>query len=145
MDISEKQQYIFGSLFLLANKLQVIGDQYLGEDGMTTKQWFLTAIISHFGDNQPTLTGVAELMGSSRQNVKQLALKLADKDFLRIEKDEQDARAVRLKLTDRSQVFWNNRRELDSQFITDLFSGLNEEEINLTASSFKKLLEKIQK
>jgi len=38
-------------------------------------------------------------MGSSRQNVKQLALKLEENDYLKIEKDENDARVIRLKLT----------------------------------------------
>lgn len=141
----DQQRYIFGSLFLLANKLQVIGDQYLGKDDMTTKQWFLTVMISQFRDNPPTLSEVAELMGSSRQNVKQLALKLEEKEFLRIEKDEQDARALRLKLTEKSQVFWEKRENQDNQFIIELFSSFNEEEINTMANCFGKLVEKIEK
>ncbi|MFT9493548.1 MarR family winged helix-turn-helix transcriptional regulator [Anaerosolibacter sp.] len=141
----DQQRYIFGSLFLIANKLQVIGDQYLGKDDMTTKQWFLTVMISQFRDNPPTLSEVAELMGSSRQNVKQLALKLEEKEFLRIEKDEQDARALRLKLTEKSQVFWEKRENQDNQFIIELFSSFNEEEINTMANCFGKLVEKIEK
>ncbi|MDF2547649.1 MAG: transcriptional regulator [Anaerosolibacter sp.] len=141
----DQQRYIFGSLFLLANKLQVIGDQYLGKDDMTTKQWFLTVMISQFRDNPPTLSEVAELMGSSRQNVKQLALKLEEKEFLRIEKDEQDARALRLKLTEKSQVFWAKRENQDNQFIIELFSSFNEEEINTMANCIGKLVEKIEK
>ncbi|MCX7921892.1 MAG: MarR family transcriptional regulator [Clostridia bacterium] len=144
IDFLEKQRFIFGSLFLLANKLQVIGDQYLGKDGMTTKQWFLTVMISQFRDNHPTLSEVAELMGSSRQNVKQLALKLEEKDFLKIEKDEQDARALRLKLTEKSQEFWEKRQEQDNQFIEELFKDFSEEEVNIISSSFRKLFEKIE-
>jgi Transcriptional regulators len=87
--------------FFWSNKFQVIGDQYLGREGITTKQWFLTAMISQFGDKAPTLSEVGELMGSSRQNVKQLALKLEEKGFLTIEKDEQDSRALRLRLTEK--------------------------------------------
>lgn len=145
MEILEKQKYIFGSLFLLANKLQVTGDQYMGRDGMTTKQWFLTAMISQFGDNPPTLSEVADLMGSSRQNVKQLALKLEEKDFLRIEQDEHDARALRLKLTEKSQEFWDKREDKDSQFISDLFEDFNQEEIDVLYNGFNKLFEKIEK
>jgi DNA-binding MarR family transcriptional regulator len=139
MDISEKRKLIFGSIFLLANRLQVMGDQYLEKEGMTTKQWFMTAMISQFGKNPPTLSEVAELMGSSRQNVKQLALKLEEKEFLKIEKDLHDARALRLKLTDKSQAFWDKRQEQDEQFIKDIFEGLGEEEIDMMLKSFKKL------
>jgi DNA-binding MarR family transcriptional regulator len=145
MDILEKQKYIFGSLFLIANKLQVIGDQYMGQDGITTKQWFLTAMISQFGDNPPTLSEVADLMGTSRQNVKQLALKLEEKDFLKIEKDEQDARALRLKLTEKSKEFWEEREDKDSEFIKDLFEDFSQEEVEVISRGFNKLFEKIEK
>jgi DNA-binding MarR family transcriptional regulator len=145
MDNMDKQKFIFGGLFLLANKLQVIGDQHLGKEDMTTKQWFLTAMISQFGDKAPTLSEVGELMGSSRQNVKQLALKLKEKGFLTIEKDDQDFRALRLKLTEKSRVFWGEREEKDNEFIVSLFNNFNEDEINVMFSSFSKLAENIDK
>jgi MarR family transcriptional regulator, transcriptional regulator for hemolysin len=143
MDILEKQKYIFGSMFLLANKLQVVGDQYMDRDGMTTKQWFLTAMISQFGENSPTLSEVADIMGTSRQNVKQLALKLEEKEFLKIEKDEQDARALRLKLTEKSKDFWEKREDKDSQFIKELFQDFTSEEIEVMSKGFNKLAKKI--
>lgn len=145
MNNLDKQKYIFGSLFLLANKLQVIGDQYMGRDGMTTKQWFLTAMISQFGDNPPTLSEVADLIGSSRQNVKQLALKLEEKEFLKIEQDEHDARALRLKLTEKSQAFWEKREDKDGQFIRDLFEHFSQEETEVMYKGFSKLFEKVEK
>lgn len=145
MDTIDKHKYIFGSLFLLANKMQVIGDRYLGRDGITTKQWFLTVVLSQFGDNFPTLSEVAELMGSSRQNVKQLALKLGEKGFLTIQKDEQDARALRLILTEKSKTFWANRQKQDDQFVEDLFKDFSEEEADIIYSGFGKLFEKIGK
>ncbi|MBC2582152.1 MarR family winged helix-turn-helix transcriptional regulator [Clostridium sp. DJ247] len=144
MDIISKQKYIFGNLFLLANKLQVIGDQYLSEDDMTIKQWFLTVMILQFGDNPPTLSKVAELMGSSRQNVKQLTLKLKEKDFLTMEKDEQDARATRLKLTEKSQLFWEKRQNKDDEFIRNLFIDFSEEETDILFRGFNKLFKKIK-
>lgn len=145
MDILEKQTYIFGNMFLLANKLQVIGDHHMDRDGMTTKQWFLTAMISQFGENPPTLKELADLMGSSRQNVKQLALKLEEKEFLKIEQDKQDARALRLKLTKKSLEFWESREDKDKQFIKDLFEDFSQAEINIMFQGFSKLSETIKK
>jgi DNA-binding MarR family transcriptional regulator len=145
MDNIDKQKFIFGSLFLLANKLQAIGDKYLGKDEITTKQWFLTAMISQFKDKAPTLSEVGELMGSSRQNVKQLALKLEEKGFLMIEKDEHDSRALRLKLTEKSEIFWSKREEKDNEFIMDLFNNFDENEINIMFNTFNKLAENLNK
>jgi DNA-binding MarR family transcriptional regulator len=145
MDILDKQKFIFGSLFLIANKLQVIGDQYLGKDNMTMKQWLLTVMVSQFPDAPPTLGEVAELMGSSHQNAKQLALKLREKGFLNIEKDAKDGRVIRLRLTQKSLDFWKDREDMDNKFVVDLFSDFTEEEINAMCSGFNKLFEKIQK
>ncbi|HYF75040.1 MAG TPA: hypothetical protein VD757_00520 [Candidatus Nitrosocosmicus sp.] len=145
MEELNKRKHIFGSIFLLANRLQVVGDQYLGRDDITTKQWFLHVMISQFGDNPPTLSTVAELMGSSRQNVKQLALKLEEKGFLTIQKDEQDARALRLKETDKSRVFWEKRKKQDDEYIEDLFKDLSPEEIDIILKGFGKLFKKVEK
>jgi len=88
MDILDKQKYLFANFFLLANKLQVIGDFHLANDGITTKQWFLILIISQFKEKPPMITDVANLMGTSRQNVKQLALKLEEKDWSEVQVEQ---------------------------------------------------------
>lgn len=143
MNSMDKQQYIFGNIFLLANKLQVKGDQFLAQDDMTLRQWFLTVMILRFKDKHPTLGEVSELMGSSHQNVKQLALKLQEKEFLKIEKDPLDGRAIRLKLTQKSREYWKAREEEGNQFIKDLFQDLTEEEINVLCKSYVKIFDRI--
>jgi len=145
MDILDKQKYLFANFFLLANKLQVIGDFHLANDGITTKQWFLILIISQFKEKPPMITDVANLMGTSRQNVKQLALKLEEKGFLNIEKDKEDSRTLRLKLTEKNQWFWERRQEKDCNFIMDIFKCLSAEEINMMYQGFNKLLNEINK
>lgn len=145
MEFVDKQKFIFGSIFLLANKLQVLGDQYFSENHMTVKQWLLTVVILQFQNGPPTLSEVAELMGSSRQNVKQIALKLERKGFLTIEKDDKDARAIRLRLTEKSYDFWEERADRDEQYVVELFRDLSEEEINAMFSGMEKLFKKIEK
>ncbi|MEL7596912.1 MAG: MarR family transcriptional regulator [Clostridiaceae bacterium] len=144
MESIYKKKLIFGSLFLLANRLQVIGDKYLEKEGITTKQWLLIVMIAQFADSIPTLSEVAQIMGSSRQNVKQLALRLQEKGFVSIKKDERDSRVLRLKLTEKSTVFWEERREKDEQFIIDIFNGLSEEEIHIMCNGFNKLFGNIE-
>jgi DNA-binding MarR family transcriptional regulator len=141
----DKQEFIFGAIFDMANKLQVLGDRHLGQDGMTTKQWFLTLIIEQFGDHPPTLGEVTQKMGSSHQNVKQLALKLEKKGFLSIEKDLHDSRVLRLRLTPESRAFWDNRIKQDEQFIENLFVGMTVKEVKDLYTGVNTLYQRILK
>ena len=120
-DILEKQKLIFGSIFLLSNKLQVIMDRDLARYDLTAKQWFLTAIMEEFFNSPPTLSELAEAMGSTHQNVKQIALKLQKRDLLEMQKDEKDRRATRLKLTEKSYAFWDKRQEQSKSFLNEFF------------------------
>lgn len=144
MNNQDKQKYIFGSLFLLANKLQVKGDAYLADDEMTTKQWFLIVMISQFKDTPPMLSEVANLMGSTRQNVKQLALKLEEKGFLVIEKDQSDNRILRLRLTEKNNKFWDKRDAKDNSFVENLFKNFTKEEIDVMYHGIEKMLEAVK-
>ncbi|EOC99974.1 Transcriptional regulator, MarR family [Caldisalinibacter kiritimatiensis] len=83
-------------------------------------------------------------MGTSRQNVKQLAVKLQQKGFLAIDKDKKDSRALRLKLTQKNQWFWKKREEKDRNFIINLFKNLSEEEVSVMYDVVNKLLDKVE-
>ncbi len=128
MEEVNKKQFIFGSIFLLANRLQMIGDR--DNQDITMKQWFLIVMISQFGETSPRLNEVAEFMGSSRQNIKQLALKLEQRGFLHIEKDKHDSRAIRLKVTAVCKVFFKERQDREIAFLKELYKDLSEEEID---------------
>ncbi|KJS22307.1 MAG: hypothetical protein VR72_06405 [Clostridiaceae bacterium BRH_c20a] len=144
-DILEKQKLIFGSIFLLSNKLQVIMDRDLARYDLTAKQWFLTAIMEEFFNSPPTLSELAEAMGSTHQNVKQIALKLQKRDLLEMQKDEKDRRATRLKLTEKSYAFWDKRQEQSKSFLNEFFEDLSEEELNIMCYGLNKLYEKLLK
>lgn len=135
-----KQALIFADFFLIANRMQVICDKYLESSGLTTKQWFLIAAVQQFKKESPTLSEVGRLIGSSRQNVKQLALKLAKNGFLKM---EQDFRAVRLTLTDKCRDFWEKREALDEKYIADLFKYLEEADIESLLGNMSKVLKRI--
>ena len=40
------QAYIYGGIFTLSNKLQLLGDKF--DSNISTKQWFLIAVIASF-------------------------------------------------------------------------------------------------
>ena len=120
----DDQHYIFGALFVVSNKLDTLLDRELSQFEMTSKQWFLLLNLGVVFTASPTLKEVAQGMGTSHQNVKQLALKLEQKGFLVMEKDAQDARVTRLKLTEKNQIFWEQTEATGLAFISTVFQGI---------------------
>jgi len=83
-------------------------------------------------------------MGSTRQNVKQLALKLEEKGFLVIEKDQNDNRILRLRLTEKNNKFWDKRDAKDNSFVENLFKNFTKEEIDVMYHGIEKMLEAVK-
>lgn len=124
------QHYVFGALFLIANKLQTMLDREFEEYGITAKQWLLSIVVENLFDGPPTLKETAAAMGSTHQNVKQVALKMQRNGFIEIRGDERDGRAVRLLLTDKSRELWQRVQERGSSFMTEVFGGLGDAEMD---------------
>ncbi|HHY19243.1 MAG TPA: MarR family transcriptional regulator [Firmicutes bacterium] len=138
----DKRYRIFGMIFLLSTKLETMGNTFLGE--LTTKQWFLMLTLTNFFETPPTLSQLAKQMGTSHQNTKQLALKLQEKGFLSIEKDDQDNRALRIVPTEKIEEYVKNRQEKDHKFIEDFFGVLTEAEIEDLDKILLKMLDNIE-
>lgn len=136
------KRIIFGLLFLLANQLQTIGDNFFEE--ITTKQWFILIVLTLFPDRAPTLNELSEAAGSSHQNVKQIILKLESKGFVELTKDEKDARKFRIRVTPRCEQFFEQNHERSDLFMTQLFNQLGETELNTTAKVLNKLQENLE-
>ena len=143
--IKQNQKEIFGMVFLLAQRWQNIGDQELKNSGVTTKQWFLLVTLHALFESPPNLNELAQAMGSSRQNVKQLASTLEKRGFLRIYQDEEDLRVQRFKLTKRNTQFWNERADQDESFISSLFEKVSVEDLSATNATIKTLLQITEK
>jgi DNA-binding MarR family transcriptional regulator len=132
MDNINEKAHIFGSIFIIANRLQVLGDKF--DKNITIKQWLLLIGILKSNTTSPTVSEVASFIGNSRQNVKKMALILEKKGFIRFEKDPKDARILRVSLTDKCEAYFKKRenRELDffeklyEDFDTELVKGLND-------------------
>lgn len=123
MDEKEQQAFILGAVLTLANRLQVLGDQL--DDQMTMKQWLLIAVILKSGSSSPTLSDVAEMIGSSRQNVKKMALLLEKQGFVALTKDSKDARILRLQLTGKCGIYFAERSEREVRFMDSLFQSFD--------------------
>ncbi|WP_342561631.1 MarR family transcriptional regulator [Paenibacillus sp. FSL R7-0345] len=134
MEEKDQQAYILGALLMLANRVQVLGDKL--DEKITMKQWLLIAVILKSGSAAPALSDLAAMIGSSRQNVKKMALLLEKQGLVTLAKDPQDARVVRVRLTDSCMVYFAGRSRDEEQFMARLFNDFDEE---LTGSLFRGL------
>lgn len=123
--------FIFGTILQMANKMDTLLDRALHKHNLTAKQWFLLAALYYFFESPPTVKELAKEMGSSHQNVKQIALKLERKGMLKLEKDKKDLRAVRIIPTEKFDD-WTKDTEAENdrnQFMADFYHDIGKEEL----------------
>ncbi len=137
MNNDQAKAYIFGTIFTLANKLQILGDKF--DSNLTVKQWLLLAGIHNSGNNAPTISSIAKIIGNSRQNVKKMILILENKGFVTIESDSKDARVQQIRLTKKCYDYFAKREERELDFLKQLFDGFHTTDIKNLANGIKKL------
>lgn len=142
MSEQEMQAYVFGSLFTLSNRLQVVGDSL--DEAMTVKQWFLMAVLFRSEERELSLSTLAQRMGSSRQNVKKMALLLEKQGFLSIERSEDDRRFLMVRPTQACLEHFKGRQAMEEAFIKALFAGFSLEELHHLCQGFAKLAANIE-
>ena len=125
------QAEVFGSLFVVVQHLTRRTDAALVDLGLTAKQWLLLAILAQgFPGHSPSLTEAGERYGTSRQNVKQIALGLETRGYVRLVADARDGRTTRLELTEQAAVF--DTPELQARgaaLLRDAFTGLEPHDV----------------
>ena len=133
------RKYLFGMIFIVANRVDTMLEREFKRFGITTKQWFLSVILENLFDTPPTIKEVAKEMGSSHQNVKQVALKLEQKGLLILQKDKRDARVTRLKLSESSYDFWIKLRGEGTVFTKALFKDIKKDELQVARRVMQKM------
>lgn len=139
LDQIPNQQFIFGNLFVLANRVDTLLERALQKFNISSKQWFLSICVASLFDHDPSLKELAKESGSSHQNVKQVALKLQEKNLLELYKDPRDSRTTRVRLSDYSVEFWNMTNQDSSEFMNKLYKDITQEELDSVRHVFNKL------
>lgn len=113
----------FRLLILIANALRNLTDRLYAEDGLTTQQAAVLTIAKAHGS--PSFSECAAVLATSHQNVKQLAMALERKGFLRIVKDAEDGRVRRLRTTAKNDRYWAARDPKDQDEVLRAFASLS--------------------
>jgi DNA-binding MarR family transcriptional regulator len=129
LDGVDDRTFVFGSLFVTANLLETMLDRAFAPYGITVKQWMLLITITSLFAEPPTVKQVAGAMGTSHQNVKQVALNLEKRGFLRLVKDAKDARVTRLVTTEACRTFSEETSQAGELFMQTAFAGIRAEDL----------------
>lgn len=138
MDKTEKEEYIIGSISLLSNKITLFGDTIFPD--ITFKQWFLLMMISKMELQDKNLNSIAEVVGTTRQNVKKMLVPLESKGYVVIGKSKNDARALNVELTKKTYQYFDDNNEPTACEADKLFSSFSVTEIDSLVNTLKKLL-----
>ncbi|MEW9095449.1 MAG: MarR family transcriptional regulator [Clostridiaceae bacterium] len=127
---------IFASIFILQNRLQTVFDR--ADPHITLKQFMLLVMIRHSPEKQ-TFTYFGELLGSSRQNIKKLALSLEKKGFVIIQPSPTDKRSMTITMTKEAEEYFEKISTLHNLKLENLFNHYSDEEIHLFYSLITRL------
>jgi DNA-binding MarR family transcriptional regulator len=130
-------QQIYATIFALANKIQVKGDQSL--QILTSRQMMTMAAIIHLPGGKATYNNIAKKLGTTRQSVKQLIALMEKKGFVVTIPSEQDKRASNVQITESGQkaILICDVRSLG--LITDNFSQFTTQDMKILWELLKKL------
>ena len=152
MDIKEvefgdmpPQAFLLGLLSAFDNRYQACADSFFKE--ITWKQFFAIICINLCRE-APTLNDLAEVMGSSHQNVKQILIKLENKGFVMMITDEKDKRKQRIVITDKCRKFIeenDNQSKTSAEIIGSIFEGIDEKNLSITIDTIMKMERNLEK
>ncbi len=134
---------LYGNIFLLGRRLEYIVDKELAKDNLTAKQFLMIAVIEKMFEEPPSIKEVADALGSTHQNIKQMANQLERRGFIEIERDENDRRVLRLKVTEKNREYWDSRATDHERFILEIFSGLDDDGVRSLHTQTMRLLESV--
>jgi len=153
IEITEPRIDSFPLLLFLSHRLEYIADSELQKDNLTAKQYLAIVVIENLYGHPPSISELAESLSTTHQNIKQIALQLQKKGFIRIERDESDKRIWRLNVTEKNKAYWNSRAKEHEAIVRSFFASLTDAEIQTlsalllkvimgTNESYKKIREK---
>lgn len=130
-------QQTYGTLFSLANKIQVKGDKSL--ELLTSRQYMAMVAIAHLPEDDTTLINIARKLGTTKQSVKQLITIIENKGYVNVVPSKKDKRAINVKITDTGKKVLLVVAEKGIFFLEELFKKLSTEELETMWGLLKKL------
>lgn len=132
----ESSYFLLGLLSAFDNRFQALADKTMKV--ISWKQFFALICIN-LCKNPPTIKELADIMGSSHQNVKQILLKLEKKGFVNLYMDPEDKRKQRIELTEYCREFCQKNDAMSRQIMEKMFEGISEEQLQATIQTIMQI------
>ncbi len=142
MDWIQKAQMTFGNMLIVANRIQSKGDGLFCD--LSLKQWFLLIIISNMPETDLSINRIAEVNGTTRQNVRKMLELMRTKGYVELLQGKNDARTLDVQLTDKTREFLKANEELGILYTRQLFEGINEEQLDTVNNVCNKLFSNLE-
>lgn len=134
---STPEQRCFFALMRMGSRLQAEGDRFF--ESITMKQWTVLAALEQ-ATRPLSLADLQRQLGTTHQNIRQIAAKLEKKGFIRISPNPQDSRAVCVTLAEETEEQPHLYRYRQIAFLRTLFSAIPAADVEATL----RVLEKIE-
>ena len=131
----ERRYFLFGLLNAFTNRLQAEGNLFFEE--ISWKQCFAMICIQMF-EQPPTLKELAQVMGSSHQNVKDAS----DVNLLEYEKDKRKQRVV---ITEQGKKFCKKYDKPSDEFIQCLYQDVEASDVLITIKTITTMENNLKK
>ena len=128
--------FLLGVLSAFDNRYQAKADSFFVD--ISWKQFFAIICIN-LCKEPPTLKELADIMGSSHQNVKQILMKLEKKGYVQILQDEADKRKQRIVLTEKTKTFCEEHEEGSQRIVGKIFEGIDPRDIGVTINTIMQM------
>lgn len=144
MKVPDNPKYIlFGGTFVLANKLQAVGDK--AATGLSVKQWFLLRNISELpAGPSPSITQIANAMDSTRQNITKMLDVLVRDGYVCIEPDAHDHRSRTVSLTEKAQKYLAAAPMQAQTFFDALYKDIGDSELQAASRVLAKMVQNLE-
>ena len=128
--------FLLGVLSAFDNRYQAKADGFF--EDISWKQFFAIICIN-LCKEAPTLKELADIMGSSHQNVKQILNKLEKKGYVQVLPDEADKRKQRIVLTEKTRAFCEEHEEGSQRIVGKIFEGIDPRDIGVTINTIMQM------
>ncbi|HMK47775.1 MAG TPA: MarR family transcriptional regulator [Methanocella sp.] len=138
-------QQVYATLFSLSNKLQAKGDEHLGGgrsrhlEGLTTRQLMMMISIMHLPEGEASLNNIARMLGTSKQNVKQLVSILEKHGYVVVLPSRLDRRSSNVRITEAGKQITLKCGTMGNAFLEKISESFTEEELETLWSLLRKL------
>lgn len=136
------ESYLIGLINRFNNRFQTVADAMF--EGISWKQEFFLRCVTLFHE-PPTIKDMAEAIGCSHQNAKQILSKLEKGGLVEIRQDCNDRRKQRIVATEKASSVLEQCREQSATAKELVFANINPEDLHATIRVLTTLDERLKK